>query len=204
MIDWDAYRRAYPLMTYAQVADFHRRVWASFPDQENCSRDLLARFFESVPSGSQVVELGGWRGEMADHILSRRADLRGWLNMEICEDAVALPVTADPRYVAVHPKTWPWERPLRDRYEVAVLAHVIEHMLSPQLARLVPWLSAGGVRRIYVEAPLRDKPRSWRHSTSGHILDIGWDGVVSLFGKHGYCLQQRHHYPPDRGVLFFG
>jgi hypothetical protein len=204
MIDWDAYRAAYPRMTYAEVADFHDRIWARHPDQRHCSPDLLAAFFATVASGVAVLEVGGWRGEMAAHILAQRPDLRSWLNLEICRGAVGQPVLDDPRYRGMFPPAWAWDMALIERHEVAVLAHLIEHISAAQLGRLVPWLAENGVRQVYVESPLADGPRSWRRSTTAHLLEIGWEGVVALFGEHGYRVKHRESYAANRTVLFFG
>lgn len=200
MIDWDAYRAAYPRMTYPEVVAFHERVWADYPDQEYCSRDLLVRFFLGVPEGSGVVELGGWRGEMASMILAMRPDLWDWCNLEICADAVVRPVTDDPRYRPVHPRRWPWELP-PERHEVAVLAHVIEHISELQFRQLVPWLVASEVRHVYVEAPLHDARRSWRHSTSAHVLELGWNVILPFFAEYGFHVRERHDYRSDFVVV---
>lgn len=200
MIDWDAYRAAYPTMSYADVAAFHQRVWAAFPDQEYHSAPLLRRFFHGL--SGRVVEVGGWRGEAANAILRDFPAITSWTNYEICEQAVASSIPTDPRYRGVFPDRWPWELPTQ-RAEIAVLAHVIEHINAMQLKRLIGWLRACGVRHVYVESPLRDKRRSWRHSTSAHLLEIGWTEVIRLFNRAGYAMCERFSEPPERDVLYF-
>ncbi len=202
-INWDAYRAAYPRMTYAQVAAFHRQVWRHFPDQRHCSPEHLDRFFETVPAGARVVEVGGWRGEMAARILANRPDLASWLNLEICQDAVTRPVTTDPRYRGVFPPTWAWDTPL-ECHDVAVLAHLIEHISWRQLRSLVAWLAMAEARQVYIESPLADGPRSWRHSTTAHLLEVGWDSVTALLAANGYAVRERFDYAPGRTVLFVG
>lgn len=206
MIDWDAYRAAYPTMSYADVAAFHERVWQAYPEQGYHSPTFLRHFFDDLESGwpYSVLEVGGWRGEAADAILPGHPNIRRWTNFEICEAAVRASVPSDRRYVGIFPDRWPWECDLDGRYEVAVLAHVIEHMTGAQLGQLVGWLLKAGVRHAYVEAPLRERPRSWRNSTSAHLLELGWTEVIALFAAAGFGLSHRHAYPPDRHVLVFG
>jgi len=199
-IDWDAYWAAYPTMTYEQVAEFHRLIWDVFPDQCHHSREALDRFFAGSGPIS-VVELGGWRGEAAAWLLDRHPAIARWVNIEICEPAVRAPATQDPRYRPVFPDRWAWDLPPAP-FDVAVLAHVIEHILPAQLNQLVAWLAACGVRRVYVEAPLLDAGQRWRHSTSSHLLEIGWAAVVALFGERGYKLVERIPLPTRDACLF--
>lgn len=202
MIDWASYRAAYDGMTYAEVAAFHRDVWAVHPDQDHYSRDHLTAFLSS--GAASVLEVGGWRGEAAARTLALNPDIERWDNYEICEPAVWASVPTDPRYRAVFPDRWPWELTLDAPHDTAVLAHVIEHMRAAQLTELVGWLAANRVSRVYVEAPLHEQARSWRRSTTAHLLDIGWAGVIDLFVKAGFALREHDAYPPDRHVLIFG
>lgn len=204
MIDWDAYRAAYPTMTYNDVAAFHRQVWERYPDQGYHSPAHLRHFFDDRLSGwpVRVLEVGGWRGEAAATILADHPSIVTWTNYELCEGAVKSSVVKDPRYRGIFPDRWPWEIDAGS-HDIAVLAHVIEHMTAAQLGRLVGWLADNGVRYVYVEAPLRDKPRAWKRSSSAHLLEIGWTGVIGLFARSGYVLRERHAYPPDRHVLCF-
>lgn len=204
MIDWNAYRAAYPSMSYAEVAAFHRLVWERHPDQRHYSEPHLAAFFVGSLGLSSVLEVGGWQGEAAAQILTAHPEIVHWDNFEICEDAALRPVTDDPRYRATFADRWPWELALSSPHETAVLAHVIEHMLPDQLSALIRWLAGNGVRRAYVEAPLREDPHSWRNSTSAHVLEIGWRAVIDLFAGSGFVLADRHLASPDHHVLIFG
>ena len=180
MIDWNAYRASYDSMTYDQVADYHERVWDIHPDQRHYSREHMDTFFDSL-GPVRVVEVGGWRGEAAAQILDRYP-VMAWDNYEICRGAVQSPVLTDDRYRAIHPTDWPWHIPIVG-YDVAVLAHLIEHIRATQLRFLIEWLAAGGIRHIYVEAPLREVGRSWRGQSSAHVLEIGWPEVVELLRR---------------------
>jgi hypothetical protein len=187
VIDWNAYRTAYDRMSFADVVAFHDKVWDKHPIQEHYSPAHLAAFFANL--GGRVLEVGGWRGEAARQILST-TDIIRWDNYEICRGAAESPVTDDPRYRSIHPTDWPWLLPVGD-YEVAVLAHVIEHIRANQLALLVGWLEQNGVENVYVESPLRDIGRSWRGQSSAHVLEIGWPEVTRMFARSGYRVDSR-------------
>lgn len=205
MIDWQSYRASYPTLSYADVARFHEDVWAAFPVQEQHSRSALDAFFAG-PQPVRVVEVGGWRGEAAARTLAAHPEIRSWDNFEICRQAAEAPVTSDVRYAGIHPASWAWEQDPRP-YDAAVLSHVIEHMSGRQVAALIGWLAACGVSRVYVEAPINDKPRTWHRSENAHVLEIGWTAVIALFDRHGYVVAHRDSYPepghPTRHVLVF-
>lgn len=183
MIDWNAYRAAYDRMTFADVVNFHDGVWDNFPDQEYFSPDHLSAFFSEL-GPVKVVEVGGWRGEAAAQILTSHP-VESWVNYEICRTAALSPITDDSRYTGIHLDRWAWELPVHP-YDVAVLSHVIEHVRAAQLRCLVEWLALCEVHHVYVEAPLIDVGRSWRNSTSAHVLEIGWPDVIRLFGEFGF------------------
>lgn len=201
MIDFAAYRAAYDSMTYSELVEWHSRVWSIFPDQDKHSSDHLDRFFAKY-SATRVLEVGGWKGEAAARLLAEHPTIESWHNYEICREAAYSPATDDPRYVGVWPPDWTWcvEPP---RVDTAVLAHVIEHMRSNQLRKLIGWLSVAGVTKAYVEAPIWDKPRSWRRSSSFHVLEVGWDEVIPMWERHGFRVVERDSYPPDRRIVVF-
>lgn len=200
MIDWNAYRAAYDGMTFEEVVRFHDEVWERFPIQEYYSPDHLAAFF-SERGPVRVVEVGGWRGEAANQILAAYP-VHSWTNYEICRTAALSPITSDKRYTGVHLDRWAWEMPVRT-FDVAVLAHVIEHVRAEQLRSLIAWLALCEVRHLYVEAPLIDVGRSWRNSTSAHVLEIGWPDVIRLFGEAGFFQDTRSTHDGIGEVLTF-
>ena len=199
MIDFKAYREAYDSMSYADAVRWHSEVWRAYPEQDKHSSDHLSRFFADHSVG-RVVEVGGWRGEAADRFLQAHPGIESWHNYELCREAAYSPVTADPRYVGVWPGDWTWcvDPPQAD---VAILSHVIEHMRAAQLRKLVGWVDVTGAEAVYLEAPLWDQPRSWRRSSSMHVLEIGWDDVIPMWEEHGFHVAGTDSYPPDRRIF---
>ena len=201
MIDFAGYRAAYDEMTYADIVGWHDKVWDLYPEQDKHSADHLEQFFAAYPA-THVVEVGGWRGGAAAKMLAAFPSIESWRNYELCRGAAYAPITEDHRYVGVWPDDWVW-RLAPPKADTAVLSHVIEHMRASQLRLLVGWLDAAVVNQVYVEAPLRQKPRSWDESSSFHVLEIGLKGVIQLFASHGFEVAERAFYPPDRRVVVF-
>jgi len=206
VIDWAAYRDGYDAMTYDDVAAFHRALYGAYPDQEHVSVEYLDDFFAAYPQARDVVEIGGWRGSAAARILARYPDLGRWDNYEVCEPAVAASIPTDERYHAIFADRWVWEVDPTPGYDTAVLAHVIEHVNGAQLAQLIHWIAVRGVRQLYVEAPLRDRPKSWDGSDSTHVLELGWERVIALLARRRFRIDGRYEYEvpgrANRTVLF--
>lgn len=190
-IDWDAWRATYDDWTYAEHRAFYRKVWAWHRDQSNVHKDLVTAFFSAIPATAaplHVLELGGWRGELARSQLTDR--IASWDNIEICDDAAARPVFTDARYHATVPDDWAWKCGLPDA-DVFVAAHVIEHLSTPHLIALVDALPLG-IRWAYVEAPLpATGVPDWTGYGGSHKLPLAWDAVETLFAGAGFVVTAR-------------
>lgn len=198
---WDAYRAAYPDMSYAEVAAAHQWVWDNYPDQSHHSVPQLDAFFASRHTRTVVLEVGGWRGEAAERQLTKYPDIKTWHNFEICEGAVLNPVTKDSRYKPVWPNEWVWDtKP--PRANVAVLSHVIEHVSDKQLPKLLSWIRSSGADSIYIEAPMLDGGQSWWGGNTAHVLTMGWDHIVDVLASLGYVVKDKMHAKLDHYVLF--
>lgn len=180
MIDWDAYRAAYDLMSWDDQRAFYDRVWDQHPVQLHYDAEACARFLEATRPAT-VMEIGGWRGELAGEMLARYDWIGSWHNREVCAGAATNPATDDPRYRANVPTTWPWHVPLRA--EAFVASHTIEHMNARQLDELFRATSA---RAMFLASPLTDDGQDWAGYGGSHVLTIGWRDVIALAATHGF------------------
>ena len=183
---WDQWRAEYKATSYAAQQDFYSGVWATNPDQRHFTATAALAFFDG--SARRVIEVGGWRGELAALVLTAHPEIELWRNYELCREAAAAAVSTDPRYEGVSPPDWVWSLPPAELagFDTLVLSHVIEHMTAEDLAALLAALHSP--RRVYVESPLFDEPRDWAGYHGTHILELGWRGVDALFASAGFRL----------------
>lgn len=188
--DFDAWRERYDEMTYRDQMEFYDQVEIEHPCQKSFSVAAHNRFFWYVTRGNgrlSIIEFGGWKGELAKSMLSSWSSIKKWRNFEICHRAAHHPVCKSPRYSAFVPSSWVWE--LGHASADAVIAsHFIEHIKQKQLDALVGRLSVVSVRYLALQAPLPvvDDP-DWSGYHGSHILEIGWEKVIAMLAKHGYC-----------------
>lgn len=180
MIDWDAYRAAYDGMTYGEQVAFYDRVWDLHPNQHHYDPEACATFLTSVKA-TRVIEIGGWRGELAAEMLARFPAIRRWHNVELCRGAIQSTVCQDPRYTCQVPGNWAWTM-IHEPGAVLVAAHVIEHMALPQVGAL---LSALLPSAAFIQSPLMEEGQDWTGYTGSHVLRAGWREIVAVCGTHG-------------------
>ena len=176
-IDWDAYRRDYDKLTPEDQERFYDRVWELYPDQKHFDAKACLRFFAhlGLEKHVHVVEVGGWRGELAAEVLAALPAIYTWSNVEVCRGAREASVCGDRRYQALPPNIVPTG-------DVLVSSHAIEHMM---LRELNAYLKVIRPRAVFLAAPLLEDGQDWRGYMGSHVLREGWRDVVALLERKG-------------------
>jgi hypothetical protein len=184
--DFERWRREYPTSSFADQQVAWDALAAEYPEQVFWHGPVVARW---VREGDVVVELGGWRGELADWVIPRSKPL-AWVNYDICPSAVKGAVCAWPEYRAVLLGGWPWEVDL-GKGNVFVATHVIEHMLFWQFQALAGQFRKFG--RVVLESPIVASAVdfSWVGNGSTHILEVGWAQVEGEVCGRGFKVVDR-------------
>lgn len=152
------------------------------PEQYIINSTDLRRCLSGVEdTGSGVLEFGGWRGAMANAVLSEFPNLTGWTNYEICPSARFDAHCRDPRYELVVTDRFLWESPRPRSGRIFVSSHAIEHLTAEHLNLLFRWLP-DSIRWMYLCAPIQDSTtdEKWQDYGGTHILEIGWEQVLEL------------------------
>lgn len=190
--DFDRWREAYDRSSYRDQVEFYARVAAAYPDQRVFSAEAARRFVaEAKPR--RVLELGGWKGELAETILSdalRDPPINEWLNIEIAPQVIEERVCFDPRYQVEIPDDFFW-RLDRDwsRFDTFIASHVLEHLKAVEVGWVLGKIQH--VKHLYVDAPLPELASMWAGGLSSHILEIGWGELDAMIRGHGF-LQVGH------------
>ena len=185
MLDFDAWRRDYDRLTYAEHVEFYRQVAEVYPEQVHFNEPAVRDFLAA--SAGPVLELGGWKGELAAAVLPDFASIPEWLNVEIAPQAVTESACHDPRYSVIVPDAFLWDSDIdTSRFRTFVASHSIEHLKIAHVAALMECLP--NIETMYVDAPLPDAPTGWGggNGQHSHIIEVGWDGLRELFASHGF------------------
>lgn len=187
-IDWDQWRRDYDTTPYLDQLAFYDDVYRSHPEQKCHTLSRAQDFFSHLPSDPlRVIEVGGWRGELASEIIPGYPNITKWTNYEVCRGAVEDSVLSNEVYRAVVATEWLWERKIPLTSDVFVACHVIEHMKFAQLRALLDKVTA---RWAYFEAPLLVPGQTWDGYMGTHINEAGWPDILSLMEGRGWALRR--------------
>lgn len=181
--DFDLWRENYDQLGYDDQLVFYNQVAIDHPLQRGFDEQEFIDFLE--PLGKiDVIELGGWKGELAQFTLARLPKIRQWLNYEISEQAIKQTACKDSRYKATIPPDFLWNIDIPPA-DVFVSSHTIEHIKIEQLDKLFSKLP---VKYIALQAPLGDEGTDWAGYYGSHILEVGWNTIIHILNDYGFKL----------------
>lgn len=182
-IDWDTWRRDYDAMSWDEQVDFYTKVGRLRPDQRFFTAPQVAAFlataYAALRKPVKVIEIGGWKGELAS-MVGRDAMVGEWLNVEVLKEAEK--VDLGPWYRAWVPSDYIWRVGVPTGYDALVMSHTIEHMRGDELRQIIEQFDGSWV---YLEAPLQDGGH-WDGYGGTHILELGWPQVDELLAERGF------------------
>lgn len=191
---FDNYRANYATMTYAEHQQAYSIIERVYPDQSCYNRAAVAAFLETLMAHGVfpfILEIGGWKGELARDMLTQFSDMRGWHNVEICREAKEKNICTDSRYTYDTMSDFFWKvRPGWIRMcNTLVLSHVVEHMRLDDFAGTIAHCAANGIDYLYLDIPhiTEDSHKAWAGWANTHVLEGGWNDLETILSKHGYA-----------------
>jgi len=192
-INWpkmfDDYRRNYDKLPFENHLKLYDVIAKFFPDQQQYAVDAVQNFLYQIEGEVNVLELGGWKGELATEIFNsiQGGRIGKWTNYELCATAVNAGLK-HPKYKAVVLKQF-FDGKVKG-YNTLIMSHVLEHMKVEQFKKILSGLK--NIKYIYIDAPIADKTEGvdWSGYLGSHVLEIGWDDVVALLKKKGFILME--------------
>lgn len=180
---FNRWRENYNNMSYADQRNFYDDVATQYPQQIHFTYALWRHFFDRLKYQSlAVLEVGGWRGELAGKMLTEYANIASWHNYEIVQ---LKQVVTDNRYRFIVPDDFVWNIDLPTA-DIFVASHTIEHLIGRDLEALIKNLDT---RWAVLEAPL-SQGVDWHGYHGSHILELGWPEVDDLMKQCNYVLQE--------------
>jgi hypothetical protein len=173
-------------MTFVDHKKFWRRLEREHPQQDYTHQDAVLHFLRDVKA-RKVVELGGWKGDLASYVLEQESTLTGWVNFDFAPGPIV-----DPRYVAVELQDFFWNEIDLTGFDTFVAGHVLEHLKARDLKRVLDTIAP--VKHAYIEMPILESATNARWGgLASHILEIGWKQVETLFEEHNFHVVVRGH-----------
>lgn len=185
---WNTWRALYNSLTDEEQFAFANECEEAYPHQIHHNKQNFDFLFKDV-DGVKVLEIGGWKGELAQHCLAKYS-IASWNNVDVCSNAVDKTVSIDrTRYASSIPKQFRWFlHPRQSDYDVCVSAHTIEHFSNEDMLSLIKHIS--GVKTVMFDAPLKMEGDDWHGYGGTHMLTMGWRGVNAAMVAEGYAVEE--------------
>lgn len=180
-------------LSYSEHVAFYDAIYDLYPNQHYCDLTEARRFAEQLPKGSRILELGGWKGEVAAELLKTCPRIVHWHNIELSTKAVRAGLI-HPRYTADVGDDFIWNSSDLPAANVLFAAYVLEHLKAEEIGVLLKHLPQ--VTEVYVESPLPPEGTglTWYGSQSTNILEIGWQELELLFHRFGFEVVRRQNH----------
>ncbi len=185
--EMDLFRENYDLMTFGQLVDIANDSLHKYPEQAHYTLPFVFQWIENhVPRPARVLEIGGWRGDLARDILSRYGFVEEWDNFDVISDQ-STQKCKDNRYRQIPLSDYIWNLDLSEKYNALIATHMIEHLKWRELLLLMRWIPAK-IQTVLFEAPVVQSADNfdWTGNHSTHILEKGWKQIVEEMDKNGF------------------
>jgi hypothetical protein len=220
-IDFDMWRMMYDQLTYEHQQTIYDTVARTYPEQQQYDSEAVTASLQCGQPARRILEIGGWRGELADAMLQTFPEIEAWHNVELCRLALRNPACTSVKYTGFDLGMFFWEATESDfavppyheiertGYDTLVLSHVVEHMRAGELDAVLA--KCHHIDRLYIDAPIAEHTAdvNWKGYFGTHILEIGWDDLTEMLRARGYeevyahgtakCFVRRTPYKTARG-----
>ena len=192
---FDAWREAYDRMSYADQQRFYTVVETEFPNQKQYNVEEAMNAVQRMANDIDelhVLELGGWKGELASDVLSSSLDkyIHCWINFEICPTLDGKSVCESSKFQLAIPPDFFWNVSVPDS-NVFISAHCLEHLSMEHVKLLIKKLDTiPSLKWVYIESPLEESPYSWKQYYGSHVLEVGWPEVEKLLEQIGFHIER--------------
>lgn len=194
---WDRWRELYEDLSHEENIQFGNEIFARYPVQKsfNAVGILAALKIECAAKSISVLEVGGWRGDLALAAFEQLGcGITQWTNIDMCRAALDRPpegLLAYP-YVPFFPDSFKWfsgRQPLKS-FDVFVSAHTIEHLSDHDALDLLDHVS--NARTMILEIPITDQGQRWDGYEGTHILGLGWNAIEDHLATKGFVVGHRY------------
>ena len=176
----DIFRNQYDSISFKQLVKMANEWLHEYPEQASFDLPLIELWFDKfVNKPTYILEIGGWRGDLAESILSKNDFILCWDNFDLISDT-STQKCHNKRYQQIHLSNYIWDCKVDIKYNSLIATHVIEHLKWRELVLLIRWIP-DNIKTVLFEAPIVQSAENfdWTGHYSTHILEKGWEQVIN-------------------------
>jgi hypothetical protein len=189
---FDRYRKSYNSLTFLYKTKIAGKWLRQYPEQAHFDIIPIIHWFENiVPRQADVLEIGGWRGDLAARILALYDHIHLWHNYDLIKHNKYQKCN-DKRYKLITLHDYLWHLQLKNDYNALIATHMIEHINWREFTELANWIPES-IKTVLFESPLPESGENvnWKGDHSSHVLEKGWEQVISEMKGHRFLVEFR-------------
>lgn len=175
--NFNEWRENYDTYSFEQHKELNNILEEISPRQQQHNTEEVINFLKDIPN-AKVLELGGWKGELANKVLLTNKDIILWHNYDICSNAIDKNVCKDERFKGIVLTDFAWNLDIFSGYNVCIMSHVVEHMKLYEFKSFLDKIKH--IKYIYIDCPLNDpyNRMKWKNYCGTHILNAEWSDIT--------------------------
>ena len=170
-----------------------------YPEQAHFDIIPIKYWLENIVTRpTSVLEIGGWRGDLAEIALTSYKHIEQWHNYDLIKYN-NYQKCLDVRYKLITLNDYLWHLSIKDKYNALIATHMIEHINWIEFTELSAWIPKC-IETVLFESPLPASAEnfSWKGDHSSHVLVKGWDQVITEMKNNGFSVA----YSENNTVVF--
>ena len=181
--NFNEWREKYDSYSFKQQKEINNRFESLFPRQQKFVTKEVVNFLKDIPN-PKILEIGGWKGELAFQTLAQNKKIILWHNYDICSNAIDKNICKDERFKSIVLTDFAWNLDIFSEYNTCILSHIIEHVRKHELEKLFKKLK--NIKYFYIQAPLNSPYllSGWNNFYGTHILECGWKGITNMLKNY--------------------
>lgn len=186
---FDRYRARYHKLSFDDKKELTKKWLIKYPEQAHFNYLPINTWLKEIlPVTGRIIEIGGWRGDMAHRALSEFEEIECWHNYDLIPNNLSQKCS-DSRYRLITLDNYIWNIPVSTYYNALIATHMIEHLNWDELTKLIKWIP-DSISTVLFEAPVPEDAEnySWYGDHSSHVLEKGWLQICEEMQKVGFTV----------------
>ena len=185
----DRYRKKYDSLSFRSKIKKANKWLKLYPEQGHFNLTPINYWLENIVDRPvSVLEIGGWRGDLAEKVLLSFEHINLWHNYDLIKQN-SYQKCHDNRYKLISMEEDLWHMFLKFEYNALIATHMIEHINWKEFIELINWIPES-IRTVLFEAPLpaSNEKINWKGDYSSHVLEKGWEQVITEMKRHRFSV----------------
>jgi hypothetical protein len=183
--NWDTWREHYDLLSINDLILINMGIDVFIREQVCKTHKAILMVLNEVDSNDlSVVELGCYRGSLANGVLKKNSKIKSWSGYDINYYAVDNPICEDGRYTSIKMTDWFYNIDFVLGANTFISTSTLEHHNREQFFKILNKLEKSQIEYIILGLPI--DTRGWWGSSGSHVLDMGRVEITQALEDTGF------------------